>query len=481
MLIAAQRFGKSKDSAVDRSGSGSSHRSVAVTPRNESIDEIDDADTNKDPELALIKKSNFVVKIFNLSFRTKREEVIKFAAKLGVKFLHVSILMDPSSGRSSGNASACVASDEEVRLTLQLMHQQNLESGGQSRTLRVSRHSTKTEMVKKKGRESSRYYMGIDIGIKRNNCGMVGHRQRDCTEKPMVVPSNLCAGNDHDSGACPNVTCYNCGAFGHSRNTCASYRSAKPVVCTLCGSPYHNTKSCIEHDTGYRAKDSLDVSRIEAMPSFIHKGGDGDDVNLLEYSFGPNTLSKSGSGEGSAWSSTTMSEVKCLMCRQKGHGLLCRSLPPPSEINLYCPNCGEEGHHVDFMSEFLDCECIAPRMDAYVKFRQLEREIGHLSKVDREESDEYYLDILRQNQISNDVGANIYFPSLKVHDFTSLSRSSSSKGPASRSISFGNSSHSNNNSANFNNSRSSSGYSIYGSSGAGSKRSLSNAWDNRGG
>ncbi len=147
-----------------------------------------------DPELALINKSNFVVKIFNLSFKTRREELTKFATSFGVKFLHTAILMD-ASHKSTGMALACVASDEDVRLSLQLMNQQTF----QGRPLRISRFSTKTE---RKGfsSSSSRYYVGANISIKCLNCGLVGHRQKDCTEKPQPLPCHLCAGIDHEAG-----------------------------------------------------------------------------------------------------------------------------------------------------------------------------------------------------------------------------------------------------------------------------------------
>ena len=49
----------------------------------------------------------------------------------------------------------------------------------------------------------------------------------------------------------------------------------------------------------------------------------------------------------------------------------------------------DEGHHVDFVNEFSDCEHTTPHIDAFVKFSRLEREIGNLSKKDREGSDEF--------------------------------------------------------------------------------------------
>ena len=65
------------------------------------------------------------------------------------------------------------------------------------------------------------------------------------------------------------------------------------------------------------------------------------------------------------------------------------NISPPSKINLYRPKCGDEGHHVDFVNEFSDCKHTTPHIDASVKFSQLEREIGNLSKKDREDSDEF--------------------------------------------------------------------------------------------
>lgn len=39
----------------------------------------------------------------------------------------------------------------------------------------------------------------------------------------------------------------------------------------------------------------------------------------------------------------------------------------PSAQALFCPNCGEEGHHVEY-PELSAAACVAPRWEAYQKF-----------------------------------------------------------------------------------------------------------------
>ncbi len=152
----------------------------------------------------------------------------------------------------------------------------------------------------------------------------------------------------------------------------------------MCGSPYHDTKNCEEHFTSYIACQSNEILRIKA-----NKFSDNEDFSLIDYAFGG-------------------PYVKCMVCKQLGH-VSCINFPPPTEVAAYCPSCGEEGHHIDYMDDFPNCECYAPRIEAYIKFPKLLKDIGRINPGNR---NDFYANVLRDNDISYDIGLQ-YFPSLR--------------------------------------------------------------------
>jgi DNA-directed RNA polymerase subunit RPC12/RpoP len=88
-------------------------------------------------------------------------------------------------------------------------------------------------------------------------------------------------------------------------------------------------------------------------------------------------------------------ESRCMRCNKLGHTLCgdftdihTRSAQQTStnpsmsrtgssrsiqeDRQIYCPNCGEAGHHVDFIRADEYQLCVAPRHEAYMKFNQCE-------------------------------------------------------------------------------------------------------------
>ena len=37
-------------------------------------------------------------------------------------------------------------------------------------------------------------------------------------------------------------------------------------------------------------------------------------------------------------------------------------------VDIYCPNCGERGHHLDYCLSEEDATCSYPRIEAFVKY-----------------------------------------------------------------------------------------------------------------
>lgn len=188
------------------------------------------------------------------------------------------------------------------------------------------------------GSECGRYF-AEDISCKCHLCGAVGHRQQDCTNDPLPTPCHLCAGKDHDAGtedftllhairsslmhridddddlshpgSCPNITCYRCGNFGHHSRDCRNAPMAKAVMCTHCGSTTHDIRQCRE-------------------------------VVLCKVT-GP--------------------LARCMSCDGWGH-TMCAQLPAfqqqeeAQQVAVFCPNCGEANHHIDYPGAAFLCSSI---------------------------------------------------------------------------------------------------------------------------
>lgn len=201
--------------------------------------------------------SKFVIAIRNLPYKISEDEISSFAEKLGINFLSIKVARNLLTNEPEGWATAELSSEVEVTSSIQLLHSQ--PCGG--RPVRVSRYQQKNrgslnggnDRRNSKGGDGSRYFFD-DISIKCHNCGQVGHRMNDCSERPRPV-CHLCAGRDHEAAACPNVTCFRCGDFGHHSRSCSSrHRNAKPLICTQCGSVRHDAVNC----TSYRSMNPRD-------------------------------------------------------------------------------------------------------------------------------------------------------------------------------------------------------------------------------
>ena len=99
--------------------------------------------------------------------------------------------------------------------------------------------------------------------------------------------------------------------------------------------------------------------------------------------------------------------IRCMSCNQLGHAL-CKRIAKNTVVtdtqHIFCPNCGMEGHHVDYPADYLFRKstqkstasnqrqqshaqtdayltsglnpCQAPKLDAYLKFNELMRYPG---------------------------------------------------------------------------------------------------------
>lgn len=65
-----------------------------------------------------------------------------------------------------------------------------------------------------------------------------------------------------------------------------------------------------------------------------------------------------------------METLECMCCGKLGHAMCLRVPPVKAEeedgtLNLYCPKCGEAGHHVDYvLNEYNEPSCLQPNFVA---------------------------------------------------------------------------------------------------------------------
>eukprot|EP01032_Pedospumella_encystans_P013202 gene13202-15213_t len=349
--------------------------------------------------------TTFALQFFNLPYRVTVEQLQAFGKRHGYKFPSVTMGVDWKTKLPSGSATIQVelpptAAGASAKHALDLTEDDEPNLYGDplndditeciaalqgedinGRPLRVQRF-----VVKKRqsgslgGRGDSRYFSG-DISCKCHSCGQVGHRQQDCTNEAVANPCHLCAGNDHDAGNCPNITCYRCGKFGHHSRDCTGASMAKPVICTHCGSTTHDARNCRDI-TSFSTTDK----EVTGMDSKVA---------------GP--------------------MVRCMSCNLFGH-VMCQSLPPvpaASAGEVYCPNCGQSGHHIDFpmlcsvsltkagepvrkkSRQQLQNEsslCMEPKFDAFIKYPQLLREIDSIPANERLG---FFRDVTRRSSYSD--------------------------------------------------------------------------------
>jgi hypothetical protein len=280
------------------------------------------------------------VQLFNLPYAAKEEEVRKLVHGLGVKIK--SITLGEGTGKGSlpqGAASVEVllssrssnCSTPSALLTLL----RGLELGGRSLRASIAGDKRRTSL------DSTRYFED-NISSKCNACGQTGHVAADCINAALPIPCHLCAGCDHEAIDCKNLVCFRCGDFGHHSRECNAKQTArlqKPILCSYCGSNYHEGSHC---------------------SSYMHL----DEPTYLRHICSP-------------W-------IRCMTCGGFGHAVC--GLPTPSDqnpdlmqtqqVDIYCPNCGEVGHNIDICkqadiykrrNENLSY-CQAPKHDAFYKY-----------------------------------------------------------------------------------------------------------------
>ena len=260
----------------------------------------------------------------------------------------------------------------------------------------------------------SRYYERlVNIHVKCNRCGEVGHMERECDGTERSMPCHLCAGGDHEASQCPNLVCFRCRGFGHNRNACTVTNSeisqaarrrfdgghltgmldslaARGVVCSQCGSTRHNFRFCPEILLP-KIYGTNDNKTTNAAPS---RGNGGDNIgSSTKKTGGSKTIALSSHSSKIPVRTSPLdvhSDVKCLVCHKRGHAI-CGEWPgveypahvslanqekekkrkfgqtqPPkpgdggdevvqmirergSAVKIYCPHCGKKGHHCDYV------------------------------------------------------------------------------------------------------------------------------------
>lgn len=277
------------------------------------------------------KSSLLKLKIHNLVYRMTEDELIQFATKLHVKLVKVEMGSDTSPGLPAGTAIAYVSSEEtDISEVLSALNGEDC----QGRIIRVSEVSTN------KSRESfgQTRYFDRDISVKCNNCNEVGHRQFECPN-PLLETfcCHLCGGN-HDPGDCSSIICFRCNRFGHHSRFCDNSRHQKEAVCTLCGLISHCPSSCLIYQSSEK----------------FRKGGKQLD-NEKDI--------------------TNLDSIICMVCFETGH-TSCRNESTEKSSNqglkrLFCSNCGEANHLVDFPPPGEYNQCRAPFYEAYGRFPEL--------------------------------------------------------------------------------------------------------------
>jgi hypothetical protein len=302
-----------------------------------------------------VEEDTVTLQLFNLPYAVSQNDIVVLLGELsaGAVVLSVVIKMDKKRNLPAGAVAVELRREGvDTEALLALLREKDL--GGRKIRAELSGQSRRRPRPSSEG---SRYF-GADMSCKCFLCGEVGHKSQECGNDPLPTPCGLCAGLDHESGACPNITCYRCGKFGHHSRVCGGARMSKAAVCTECGSATHESRAC--------PNESKDFSgRFE----------------------GPKAV--------------------CMSCGELGH-LCCRVKPRVKGTGrVYCHNCGREGHLLDSVG---DCECVVPRIDAYIKFSSLanadpqetnQRELNHLYRDLVRGSNYYFEDLLS------------WFPSLK--------------------------------------------------------------------
>jgi hypothetical protein len=360
--------------------------SINSNRRNSTSSIIIDSDSEEEEEE--IKE----IKLFNLPYNLKPAYIIKRCKQLGVIFTDLIMDIDKKSGLPSGGATGVLASDCNLNVTIATL--QNEDIGGRPLRVRAKNNQSLANQRRLSGNiEASRYYSdGIDITVKCHSCGEVGHKYADCKNPVLKTPCHLCAGTEHDSNHCLNINCFRCGEFGHHSKSCVNAKNyLKHIFCSQCGSRNHDKKHC-----DYNHINLHNDKKIDAKKCISENVED--------------------------------SLIQCISCFGYGHAM-CQKLPHISTSiikKIFCPNCGMEGHHVEYPE--LVCGdnkgkiasttyCSLPRYEAYIKFPNLLRDIDKSNDYHKNDN-QYFRNLVKSAFSSDSSFSTFLFPSLlNSHNF----------------------------------------------------------------
>jgi hypothetical protein len=252
------------------------------------------------------------LRIFNLPFGVDLRKLLAVGLERGLDFLHAALNMDPHTGQHLGTADVELVRGVDAETAAHMLHGAVVD--GRPVRANVLRSSNlNADLLRRRAAaataaDNNRYFGGgSHMNIKCNNCGAVGHKAVACTAPPMITPCHLCAGRDHDAGDCPNITCFRCGEFGHHSKHCRNPRRySRATICSQCASATHDVRHCA----------TLPERALARMED---------------------------------------SATRCMSCNGLGHAL-CKRVAAPATLRdgkVFCPNCGLEGHHVDYPADYL--------------------------------------------------------------------------------------------------------------------------------
>jgi hypothetical protein len=122
----------------------------------------------------------------------------------------------------------------------------------------------------------------------------------------------------------------------------------------------------------------------------------------------------------------TNAAIRCVVCRELGHAVceqkkekVLAKEEASGTVAVYCPNCGQEGHHIDYAATCVEEGCTVPRYEAHTRFSLLTDLLKDIDvcAVDRSRSMRH-LNNIYKGLISNIWGQGEYtrvqalFPSL---------------------------------------------------------------------
>ena len=129
-----------------------------------------------------------------------------FGEKYGYTFSAVTILMDKKKNLPAGIVQCDIISsmmidennEPSFDINTCISSLQGELCGG--RPVRIQNAANDTRRLSGAfGKQDASRYFDLDISVKCQLCGLVGHKQNDCTNDPIPNPCHLCAGRDHEA------------------------------------------------------------------------------------------------------------------------------------------------------------------------------------------------------------------------------------------------------------------------------------------